>query len=83
LFLRTGGLDEALPEPDERLSTHPALHRARALSKIEIDNRHYPKTILNPGGIATVVLRLVNGFTVSLGGHYSTDYYDHSAPHHD
>jgi hypothetical protein len=31
----------------------------------------------------TVVLRLVNGFTVSLGGHYSTDYYDHSAPNCD
>jgi hypothetical protein len=28
-----------------------------------------------------VVLRLVNGFTVSLDGHYSTDYYDHSAPY--
>jgi hypothetical protein len=32
------------------------------------------------GGTATVVLRLVNGITVSVGGHYSTDYYDHSAP---
>lgn len=31
-------------------------------------------------GIATVVLRLVNGVTVSLDGHYSTNYYDHSAP---
>jgi hypothetical protein len=30
-----------------------------------------------------VVLRLVNGFTVSPDGHCSTDYYDHSAPHHD
>jgi hypothetical protein len=30
-----------------------------------------------------VVLRHVNGFTVPLGGHYSTDYYDHSAPLHD
>jgi len=27
-----------------------------------------------------VVLRLVNGVTVSLDGHNSTDYYDHSAP---
>jgi hypothetical protein len=35
------------------------------------------------GDIATVVLRLVNGFTVSPDGHCSTDYYDHSAPHHD
>jgi hypothetical protein len=83
LFLRTGGLDEALPEPDGRLSTHPALPRVRALSRIEIDNQHYPKTILNPGGIVTVVLRLVNGITVSLDGHYFIDYYDHSAPHHD
>jgi hypothetical protein len=31
----------------------------------------------------TAVLRLVNGVTVSLDGHYSIDYYDHSAPHHD
>ena len=28
----------------------------------------------------TVVLCLVNGATVSLDGHYSIDYYDHSAP---
>ena len=27
-----------------------------------------------------MVLRLVNGVTVSLDGHYSTDYYDHSVP---
>jgi len=27
-----------------------------------------------------VVLRLVNGVSVSLDGHDSTDYYDHSAP---
>jgi len=27
-----------------------------------------------------VVLRLVNGVTVSLDGHHSTDYYSHSAP---
>ena len=27
-----------------------------------------------------MVLRLANGFTVSLDGHYPTDYYDHSAP---
>jgi len=32
------------------------------------------------GGIATVVLRLVIGVTVSPDGHYSIDYYDHSAP---
>jgi hypothetical protein len=38
------------------------------------------KPILNPGGIATVALRPVIGFTVSLGGHYSTDYYGPSAP---
>jgi hypothetical protein len=31
-----------------------------------------------PGGSATVVLRLVNGVTVSLDGHYSIDYYNHS-----
>lgn len=31
-----------------------------------------------PGGNATVVLRLVNGVTVSLDGHYSIDYYNHS-----
>lgn len=31
-----------------------------------------------PGGNATVVLRLVNGVSVSLDGHYSIDYYDHS-----
>jgi hypothetical protein len=31
-----------------------------------------------PGGSATVVLRLVNGVTVSLNGHYSIDYYNHS-----
>ena len=31
-----------------------------------------------PGGNATVVLRLVNGATVSLDGYYSIDYYDHS-----
>jgi hypothetical protein len=31
-----------------------------------------------PGGNATVVLRLVNGVTVSLDGHYAIDYYDHS-----
>jgi hypothetical protein len=31
----------------------------------------------------TMVLRLVNGVTVSWDGHYSTDYYDHSVPHHD
>jgi hypothetical protein len=30
--------------------------------------------------LVTVVLRLVNGATVSLDGHYSTDYYNHSAP---
>jgi hypothetical protein len=54
-----------------------------SLPRIKIDNQHYPKTILDPGGIATVVLRLVIGFTVSPGGHNSTDYYDHSAPHHD
>jgi hypothetical protein len=27
-----------------------------------------------------VALRLVNGVTVSLNGHYAIDYYDHSAP---
>ena len=31
-----------------------------------------------PGGNATVALRLVNGVSVSLDGHYSIDYYDHS-----
>ena len=31
----------------------------------------------------TVVLRLVNGVTVSRDGHDSIDYYDHSAPHRD
>jgi len=30
-----------------------------------------------------VVLRLVIDFTVSPDGHYSTDYYDHSAPPRD
>ena len=29
-------------------------------------------------GDATVVLRLVNGVAVSLDGHHSIDYYDHS-----
>lgn len=29
-------------------------------------------------GNATVILRLVNGVTVSLDGHNSIDYYDHS-----
>ena len=28
----------------------------------------------------TVVLRLVNGPTVSLDGHYPIDYYNHSVP---
>ena len=32
-----------------------------------------------PGSNATVVLRLVNGATVSLDGHNAIDYYDHSA----
>ena len=27
-----------------------------------------------------MVLRLVNGVAVSLDGHYSTNYYNHSAP---
>ena len=31
-------------------------------------------------GIATVVLRLANVASVSLDGHYSIDYYDHSVP---
>ena len=39
-----------------------------------------PKHISTPDGRATAVLRLVNGVTVSLDGHYSIDYYDHSAP---
>jgi len=54
---------------------HPALHRARAHLQNQVC-----QCILDHRGIATVVLRLVNGLTVSLGGHYSTDYYDHSAP---
>ena len=29
-------------------------------------------------GNATVILRLVNGVTVSLDGHHSIDYYEHS-----
>lgn len=36
------------------------------------------KSIPLPEGNATVVLCLVNGVTVSLDGHYSIDYYDHS-----
>ena len=28
-----------------------------------------------------MALRLVNVVNVSLDGHYSIDYYDHSAPH--
>jgi hypothetical protein len=39
-----------------------------------------PKQISIPDGRATVALRLVNGVTVSLNGHYAIDYYDHSAP---
>ena len=30
-----------------------------------------------------MVLRLVNGVAVSLDGHYSIDYYDHSVPKRD
>jgi hypothetical protein len=35
------------------------------------------------GSSATVVLRLVNDVIVSLDGHYSIDYYDHSASNRD
>ena len=31
-------------------------------------------------GNATVILRPVNGATVSAGGRYTTDYYNHSVP---
>lgn len=55
---------------------------ARELVSI-FENLQRSWRIFLTGGIATVVLRLVIGFTVSPGGHNSTDYYDHSAPPRD
>ena len=52
---------------------------ARELSSGSKEVFNFPlKEFPLPGGSATVVLRLVNGPTVSLDGHYAIDYYDHS-----
>ena len=77
LFSRTSGLDKAFPEPDRHLSTHPALRRTK-LSSNSTNFQLSPKILNLPGDCTTVVLRLVNGVTVSLDGHYSIDYYNHS-----
>jgi hypothetical protein len=78
--LRTSGLNEALPEPDGRLSAHPALRRASfriAGRAFGLSQNHSIRSS------ATGVLRLVSGVSASLDGLDSIDYYDPSALHHD
>jgi hypothetical protein len=52
---------------------------ARELSSA-LENLQRSCRLITFEGTATVILRPVNGATVSSGGRYATDYYNHSVP---